>query len=604
MNASDINDIVNYLEKNPAVLGLLRDPAKRGILPFLYSDYERIAYLLDNPWIDLERIIGIADGVMNISPDIGANELLNILCMNTAQLMQADGATCRTWDPIRKSMIAGGSYNWTAERREEIDQEKSIAGWVIHTKAHYCVPDISSEPLYMEKGKILALGFNAMLALPIQLFDYEAGEKLEVLVGTLQLYFKEKNKIFFPQQIKLITSVVSRFSYVFAQKRKQALQKRSQIIQESRKALICIIKRTQSLDQVLSSLVAKIAETISVKRCALFSIEHDAAGSNVAVLIAGYPLEPFAHRYGVTLPFAEHTAFQEVWMTGQALRIDDAQNDPRMSATRDLYRNRNIRNVYFVPIKDENEAVTNVLVLDGEEANPIDKDDLSFFNSLIQDIELCIQASLRSQERHDFYNIMLSFGAIAKVYAKKIAAPGADADEIKSLYRKLYTSMLAVNDIITDRIPFAQKEVFNLNEVIAERLDAYYFPPQVAIEQNLDGWELQICADRKKVGRIIGNLIDNAHRKLDELQKGLLKIQLRTEGPYAIIEIGNTGGIPQEVTKNFMQDSRPLQSGTSEGRSQGLAIVKLFTVMHNGIAELESPAGAYWTTFRIKLPLQ
>lgn len=604
MTATDNSDIAQYLEKNPAVLDLLRDPVKRGILPFLCSDYERIAYLLDNPWIDLERIIGIADGVMNISPDIGANELLNILCMNSAQLMKADGATCRTWDPIRKIMIAGGSYNWTAERTEEIDQEKSIAGWVIRTKTPYCVPDISSEPLYMEKEKILALGINSMLALPIQLYDYEAGEKREVLVGTLQLYFKEKNKVFFPQQIKLITSVVSRFSYVFAQKRKQALQTRAQVIQESRKALISIIKRTQSLDQVLSSLVAKIAETISVKRCALFSIEHDAAGSNVAVLIAGYPLEPFAHRYGVTLPFSEHPAFQEVCMTGQALRIDDAQNDPRMSATRDLYRNRNIRNVYFVPIKDENEAVTNVLVLDGEEANPIERDDLSFFNSLIQDIELCIQASLRSQERHDFYNLMLSFGAIAKVYAKKIAAPGADADEIASLYRKLYTSMLAVNDIITDRIPFAQKEVFNLNEVITERLEAYYFPQQVAIEHNLDGWELQICADRKKVGRIVGNIIDNAHRKLDELQRGALKIQLRSDGHYAIIEIGNTGGLPQEVMKNFLQDSLPLQSGKGDGRGQGLAIVKLFTLMHNGIAELESPAGAYWTTIKVKLPLQ
>ena len=291
-------------------------------------------------------------------------------------------------------------------------------------------------------------------------------------------------------------------------------------------------------------------------------------------------------------------------MTGQALRIDDAQNDPRMNATRDLYHNRNIRKVYFAPIKDENEAVTNVLVLDGEEANPIEKDDLSFFNSLIQDIELCIQASLRSQERHDFYNLMLSFGAIAKVYAKKIASPEADPDEIKGLYRKLYTSMLAVNDIITDRIPFAQKEVFNLNEVIAERLEAYYFPPQVVIEQNFEGWELQICADRKKVGRIVGNLIDNAHRKLDELQKGTLRIQVQTEGPYAVIEIGNTGAIPKDITKNFMQDSRPLQSGRSEDRGQGLAIVKLFTVMHNGIAELESPAGANWTTFRIKLPLQ
>lgn len=56
--------------------------------------------------------------------------------------------------------------------------------------------------------------------------------------------------------------------------------------------------------------------------------------------------------------------------------------------------------------------------------------------------------------------------------------------------------------------------------------------------------------------------------------------------------------------KNFLQDSLPIQSGKGDGRGQGLAIVKLFTLMHNGVAELESPAGAYWTTFRIRLPLQ
>lgn len=603
MTSAETKELLDYLEEHPAVLELLRSEEKRGILPFLCSDYDRIAYLLRNPWIDLEKIIGIADGVMNLSPDTGANELLSILCMNTARLMNAYAATCRTWDPRRKTMIAGGSYNWTAERVEEIDQEDSIAGRVIHTKQPYCVPDISTEPRYKEKEKILAQGINSMVALPIQLYDYEGGERTEVLVGTLQIYFKEKNREFFPQQVKLITSVVSRFSYVFAQKRKQALQKRAQIIQDSRKALIAIMKRTQSLDQVLSSLVAKIAETIHIKRCALFSIEHDAPGDNIAVLIAGYPLEPFAHSYGATLSFAEHPAFEEVCRTGQPLRIDDAQNDPRVSATRDLYRSLQIHNVYFVPLKDENEAVTNVLVLDGEDSNPIEKDDLSFFKSLIQDIELCIQASLRSQERHDFYNLMLSFGAIAKVYAKKLAAPGTGPEELQSLYRKLYTSMLAVNDIITDRIPFAQKEMFNVNDVIAERLEAYYFPPQITIEQNIQGWGLVINADRKKVGRIIGNLIDNAHRKLTELQEGVLKIHLGSEGPYAVIEIGNTGSMPPRAVERFLQDSGPAHGNPGDG-GQGLTIVKLFTVMHNGIVEVDCPTGADWTTFRVKLPLQ
>lgn len=605
MTSADTKELLQYLEEHPDVRELLSSAEKRAILPFLCSDYDRIAYLLRNPWIDLEKIIGIADGVMNISPDTGANELLNILCMNSARLMNAHAATCRTWDPRRKTMIAGGSFNWTAERVEEIDQEDSIAGRVISTKQPYCVPDISQEPRYKEKEKILAQGINSMIALPIQLYDYEGGERMEVLVGTLQIYFKDKNKEFFPQQVKLITSVVSRFSYVFAQKRKQALQKRAQIIQDSRKALIAVMKRTQSLDQVLSTLVAKIAETIHVKRCALFSIEHDASGGSIAVLIAGYPLEPLAHSYGVTLSFAEHPAFEEVCRTGQALRIDDAQNDPRVSATRDLYRSLHIHNVYFVPLKDENEAVTNVLVLDGEGSNPIEKDDLSFFKSLIQDIELCIQASLRSQERHDFYNLMLSFGAIAKVYAKKLAAPGASPEELQNLYRKLYTSMLAVNDIITDRIPFAQKEMFNVNEVIAERLEAYYFPPQIAIEQNIQGWGLVINADRKKVGRIIGNLVDNAHRKLTELQEGVLKIHLCSEGPYAVIEIGNTGAMPPRAVERFVQNSGPAHGGgPGDNGGQGLTIVKLFTVMHNGIVEVDCPPGADWTTFRVKLPLQ
>lgn len=601
-NLQDIQELQDFLQKVPEALAFIRDPEKRQLLKFLSTDLDRIEYLLKNPWIDLQQIVQIADSAMNISPEISSNELLNILCQDTAILTGAKGATCRTYDPIKDSMIAGGSYNWEVTRTEEIDNDDSVSGWVVKNKTHYCVPDISTEPLYKEKDKILALGINSMLALPIQLFDYEGGEKQDVLVGTLQLYFDEKNKQFYPEQIKLIKSVVSRFSYVLAQKRKLAIQKKAQIIQESRRALVAIMKRTQSLDQVLNFLVAKIAETIDVGRCSLFSIERDAAGKNFAVLIAGYPLEPFAHRYGITLAFDEHPAFSEVCETGLPLRIEDVRNDPRMQATYGLYRSQRIENVYFVPLKDENGAVTNVLVLDGDESRPLEKEDLFFSKTLIQDIELCIQASIRSQEHHDFFNQILSFGAIAKVYTKKLTRPDATAEELNILYKKLYKSMLAVNDIITDRVPFAQKEHFDLNEVIAERLEAYYFPPQVMVDHNIEGWSLDITADKKKVGRIVGNLLDNAHRKLEELKKGMLKVEVRTEGPYAVIEIGNTGSIDWEVREDFYDHTKPLSSRAGTG-GQGLDIVKLFTVMHNGIVELESPEGADWTTFRVKLPI-
>ncbi|MCX8042824.1 MAG: GAF domain-containing protein, partial [Desulfobacterota bacterium] len=600
-SSSDFQELVDFFEKNPQAWELIRDPDKRGLFEFLCSDIDRIKFLAANPWIDLEKILKIADSVMEVSPEISIPDLLHILCQDTAELINAAGATCRTYDPIKDCMIAAASYNWDIDRTEVIPNDDSVAGWVMKHKTHYCVPDISSEPLYKEKEKTLSRGINSMLALPIRLVDYEGGKQQEVLIGTLQLYFEEKNKHFYPEQIKLIKSVVSRFSYVLAQRRKLAIQKRSQIIHESRKALVAIMKRTQSLDQVLNFLVAKIAETLEVRRCSLFSIERDAAGKNVAMLIAGYPLEPFAHRYGITLPFDEHPAFAQVFESGEPLRIDDACNDPRMAATYGLYRSQRINTVFFVPLKDENDVVTNVLVLDGDESRPLTKEDLFFSQTLIQDIELCIQASIRSQERHDFYNQMLAFGAIAKIYAKRLASPETTAEELAMLYKKLYRSMLAVNDIISDRVPFAQKEVFDLNEVIAERLEAYYFPPQVVVEHNIEGWELIITADRKKVGRIIGNLIDNAHRKLEELRRGFLKVIVQVEHPYAVIEISNSGSIPRHIRDDFCSHTKPVSGRPGSG--QGLDIVKLFTLMHNGIVELESPEDADWTLFRVKLPL-
>ena len=603
-SAEEIKDIELFIKENPAVVEILKSlEAKKALASLRRKDFDRIDYLIKNPWIDLEMIVRVADSIMNISPEISDDELLNILCEDTAMLTEAKGATCRTYDPLKNCMVAGGAYNWVLERTEVIPYEDTLAGQVIKTKTHYCVPDISEEPLYKEKGKLLSRGINSMLALPIQLIDYEGTEKRDVLIGTLQLYFGEKNKKFYSKQIKLVKSIVSRFSYVLAQKRKLALQKRSQIIQESRRAIFSILKRTQSLDQVLNFLVAKIAEIINVNRCSLFSIEKDSTGSDFAVLVAGYPLTPFAHQYGVTLPFHEHPAFKEVCESGQPFIIEDALTDPRMKASSELYLHKKIESVCFFPIKDENDAVNNVLVLDGDESRPLEKDDLFFCNALIQDIELCIQVSLRSRERHDFLNQMLSFGAIAKVYAKKVASPDATAEDLNILYKKLYKSMLAVNDIITDRVLFAQKEDFNLNEVIQERIEAYYFPPQVSVEQNINRGELIITADKKKVGRIVGNLLDNAHNKLEELKMGELKVLSYAEKDYAVIEIGNTGNVPPEIQENILQEDMQLTRPNREEGRLGLSIVKLFTVMHNGIVEFESLPEKNWTSFRVKLPL-
>lgn len=589
--------------ENPDFTRLLADSAKRSALAALCVDgFDRIEYLLNNPWLDMERIVSIADSIMNISPDTVGNELLSILCKDVVLLTDARAATCRTYDPLRNTMVASGAYNWEAAREESIPYEDSLAGRVIREKKHLCIPDIAAEPLYREKEHILARGINSMLAIPIELVDYEGTEKKEVLLGALQIYFGEKDKRFYDQQIKLLKSVVSRFSYVLAQQRKRALQKKSLIIQQSRKALFSVVKRTQSLDQVLSFLVARIAETININRCSLFSIEQGPDQRRVAILVAGYPVGE--HTYGVTLSFDQHPAFREVCESGRPLLIEEARKDPRMQASVGLYLYKKIENVYFLPIKNEEGRVSHVLVFDGDESRPLDKEDLFYCNALIQDIELCIQVSLRSQEWHDFFNQMISFGAIAKVYTKKLNAPNANPEELGMLYKKLYRSMLAVNDIITDRVPFAQKEWFNVKEVLAERLEAYYLPDGVEVEENSAGDPVMMHADRKKVGRIIGNLLDNASRKLEEIRQGRLTALIYVDNRHAVIEIGNTGCVPEEVLAALRRNHVHAQPGVAQDRGQGLTIVKLFTVMHNGMFVFDSSPEANWTVFRVLLPLE
>jgi signal transduction histidine kinase len=347
--------------------------------------------------------------------------------------------------------------------------------------------------------------------------------------------------------------------------------------------------------------VAKIAEIVNVNRCSLFSIEKDAQNNRLAVLIAGYPLDAAAHGYGVTLSFYEHPAFQEVVETGSPLFIENAREDSRVRASYGLYLHKKIKNVYFVPIKDKQELVSHVLVFDGDESRPLNEEDIFFCNSLIQDIELSIHTSLRSQERHDSFNQMLSFGAIARLYTKKLQSPGASAEELQELYKKLSKSMLAVEDIITDSIPFAQKEHFNLNQVVQERLETFYFTSAVRVEKHIEG-ALLINADRKKAGRIIGNLLNNAHKKLQELPEGVLTVNTYIQDNHAVIEIGNTGTIPQDIQNKIFDSSRILSAKDGFG-GQGLSIVKLFTVMHGGRVEFDSDQEKNWTVFRIYLPL-
>ena len=63
----NFDEVKAFLEKIPDLYNVFKSPRKREILEILFrEDADRVDYLISNPWIDLEKIVQIADGIMDL----------------------------------------------------------------------------------------------------------------------------------------------------------------------------------------------------------------------------------------------------------------------------------------------------------------------------------------------------------------------------------------------------------------------------------------------------------------------------------------------------------------------------------------------------------
>jgi two-component system, OmpR family, sensor histidine kinase BaeS len=109
-------------------------------------------------------------------------------------------------------------------------------------------------------------------------------------------------------------------------------------------------------------------------------------------------------------------------------------------------------------------------------------------------------------------------------------------------------------------------------------------------------------ADPERVGQVVVNLLSNALKHTR--RGGTVSVRLRQAGPWAVIEIADTGrGIPEEdlarVFERFYRGRRP----RGRGSGTGLAVVRELVEAHGGRAMVESPAGS-GAVFRVVIPAQ
>jgi two-component system phosphate regulon sensor histidine kinase PhoR len=199
--------------------------------------------------------------------------------------------------------------------------------------------------------------------------------------------------------------------------------------------------------------------------------------------------------------------------------------------------------------------------------------------------------------------------------AETLAEGGTDEADTKQLLDMIRRQSKRMRELIDDLMDLAQiesgavelrKEEVSIPGLLREI--AHDLAPAAAarsIRVVVDaGSDVSVEADRRRLGQILRNLIDNAIKFCRE--SGAVRLYAGRENGEAYVTVVDEGpGIPraeqEKIFQRFYQVDRS-RSKTRPGTGLGLAIVKHLVQLHGGRVEVESEAGR-GSTFRVRLPL-
>jgi two-component system phosphate regulon sensor histidine kinase PhoR len=211
---------------------------------------------------------------------------------------------------------------------------------------------------------------------------------------------------------------------------------------------------------------------------------------------------------------------------------------------------------------------------------------------------------------HELRTPIASIAAAAETLAEG-GTEETDTAELLGLIRRQSDRM---RELIDDLMDLAQiesgavelrKEDLSLPRLVAEIAQDFSAAAagrsiRIAVESN---GEVSVEADRRRLGQVIRNLVDNAIKFSRE--GGTVRLSSGRDAGGAFFAVADEGpGIPraeqEKIFQRFYQVDRS-RSKTRPGTGLGLAIVKHLVQLHGGRMELESEAGR-GSIFRVRLP--
>ncbi len=180
----------------------------------------------------------------------------------------------------------------------------------------------------------------------------------------------------------------------------------------------------------------------------------------------------------------------------------------------------------------------------------------------------------------------------------------ADPEKLDKTISNLITQVETLDGIASSfsiyaKMPSLVLGPVNLKKIIDQVVDVYIFEQKVKVECTFSDPETFIMADERMLGRVLANLVLNAHQAIPADRIGNISIQSESRLENVVLKIVDNGsGIPADVLEKIFE---PHFSTKFSGSGIGLFIVKKGIEQMGGTIDCASgPDGTVFTlTFRL-----
>jgi len=559
----------------------------------------------------LGQVTGQVDEIVEIDPDLPEPEILERATRFMVDFLGARAASVRIYDPHTEQMLSYGSYPSAEDIRQTlIPLEGSIAGEVVRTRRAFLVPDILDEELYHDKEIVSRRGVQSLMAIPLEITRFYPRER--DTFGVIQIYYREKGRVFKPLEIQTANLMARRLSFVIARKKIMSLHRAN----EKKEAIVRQIFRKLGtrggikVKEVFDHVVPDLAEMVNLQSGTLFSVTKDL---REVILEAGYPEAGGYHNIGRSYPVGKEPVFSllldlkgysgdsvyEVVTPNYILVVDPQRSGLLSADLKEFAAIHNINSILYVPLHVEGE-VSHFMTFDAlDHRLRYSEDEIDIFLFLGRELMKARKMERLDDALHDFKNPAIATAGFARRLKQLLLEKGRGSGSQEKIHKYLdilVEETTRLQELALSIYRVGEEQVVNLTRVLRRRFEINKEAIREQLKQDITlkegpfDSELTIRCHLIHAERVFDNLLNNATKAIP-LKGGVLAIRTYADDEWACAEIRNSGHISQA-------DRLKILEGEGEGR--GLYIIHRIMSLLRG--KIEIKRGKEDTTFIVRFP--